>query len=266
MRVLIFHGYLLRGTGSNVYNASLAQTLARLGHEVHLLCQDRDAERLEWVNAIGRWEGGALSGARVREPDGDGSVTVYNPDIGSVLPVYVADRYEGFEAKTFPELSDEELDHYIIANVRAVTEVCEGAGMPDAALANHLVMGPLILARSGLPFAAKVHGSALEYTVKPNPRFLPHAEEGMGAASGVLVGSRPPAESLWTTLPDPALRAKTQLGPPGVNTAAFTPLAGEAESAKRLAGLLSDLGGAGAGGLGRDPAAAVSAIEDWIAG
>ena len=45
MRVLIFHGYLLRGTGSNVYNASLAQALARLGHEVHLLCQDREAPR-----------------------------------------------------------------------------------------------------------------------------------------------------------------------------------------------------------------------------
>ena len=28
---------MLRGTGSNVYNASLAQALARLGHDVHLL-------------------------------------------------------------------------------------------------------------------------------------------------------------------------------------------------------------------------------------
>jgi hypothetical protein len=27
MRVLIFHGYLLAGTGSNVYNARLAQAL-----------------------------------------------------------------------------------------------------------------------------------------------------------------------------------------------------------------------------------------------
>ena len=41
MKVLIFHGYLLRGTGSNVYNASLAAALAGLGHEVHLVCQDR---------------------------------------------------------------------------------------------------------------------------------------------------------------------------------------------------------------------------------
>jgi len=37
--------------------------------------------------------------------------------------------------------------------------------------ANHLVMGPVIVAR-GLegraPYAVKVHGSALEYTVRPN--------------------------------------------------------------------------------------------------
>ena len=33
---LLFHGYMLRGTGSNIYNANLARALARLGHEVHL--------------------------------------------------------------------------------------------------------------------------------------------------------------------------------------------------------------------------------------
>ena len=43
MRILIFHGYLLRGTGSNIYNASLVRALVDLGHEVHLLCQDHDA-------------------------------------------------------------------------------------------------------------------------------------------------------------------------------------------------------------------------------
>ena len=34
VKVLIFHGYLLRGTGSNVYNASLARALARLAVHV----------------------------------------------------------------------------------------------------------------------------------------------------------------------------------------------------------------------------------------
>ena len=133
MRVLIFHGYLLRGTGSNVYNARLAQALARLEHEVHLLCQDRSADRLPWVGRSGL-----------------GNVTVHIPDIGGLLPVYVADRYEGFEVKTFPELSDEELDRYLDLSVRAVRSVVEQAGEPEAALANHLIMGPVILARAGL--------------------------------------------------------------------------------------------------------------------
>jgi glycosyltransferase involved in cell wall biosynthesis len=199
MRVLIFHGYMLRGTGSNIYNANLARALARLGHEVHLLCQDREI-RIE-------------------------SVKIHNPDIGGLLPVYVKDPYEGFEVKAFPELSEAELDRYLDANVAAVAAVAERIGGVDAALANHLVMGPTILARAGIgPFAAKIHGSALEYTVKPHPRFLPFAEEGINAAAGVLVGSRHTAESLWETLPDVAgLQAKTRLGPPGVDTEEFRP-------------------------------------------
>src|SRR5882757_635778 len=193
MRVLLFHGYMLRGTGSNIYNANLARALARLGHEVHLLCQDRET-KIEGVE-------------------------IHNPDIGGLLPVYVKDPYEGFEVKSFPELTDAELDRYLEANVAAVRDVAAAAGGIDAALANHLVMGPAILARANIsPFAAKIHGSALEYTVKPHPdRFLPFAYEGMEAAAGVLVGSSHTAESLWAALPElPSLREKTRLGPPGV--------------------------------------------------
>src|ERR687896_1352961 len=199
MKVLIAHGYLLRGTGSNIYNASLARALARLGHEVHLLCQERN------------WEA----------PEG---VTVHNPEIGRILPVYVADTYEGFDAKPYPELTQAELDHYIEANVAAV----RAAPTCDVALANHLVMNPAILARGlpdGTPFAIKVHGSALEYTVRPNPeRFVPYALEGIRAAASVLVGSRHTAESLWEVLADePSLRERTRLGPPGVDVHAFCP-------------------------------------------
>jgi len=199
MRVLIFHGYMLRGTGSNIYNANLAPALARLGHEVHLLCQDREVE---------------IPG-----------VQIHNPDIGGLLPVYVKDPYEGFEVKTFDELTEPELDRYIDSNVAAVREVAARVGGIDAALANHLVMGPAILARAGVaPFAAKIHGSALEYTVKPHPRFLPYAYEGMEAAQGVLVGSAHTGESLWAALPDLLdLRDKTRLGPPGVDVEEFAP-------------------------------------------
>ena len=236
VRVLVFHGYLLRGTGSNVYNANLAAALASLGHEVHLLCQDRRPEDLPFVDAVGTWEGGALKVRTLREP---ARCTVYRPDIGAVLPVYVADRYEGLDARPFPELADAEVEAYVAANVAAVREVAARAA-PDVALANHLVMGPAILARAlgtDVPYAVKVHGSALEYTVKPHPRFTPYAREGLASARGVLVGSRHTAESLWAALDDPDLPARTRLGPPGVDVHAFTPRAPEEARAglRRLA-------------------------------
>ena len=82
MRVLIFHGYLLRGTGSNVYNAKLAEALRREGHEVHLLCQDREPQEMPWVDAVGTWRDGELQIETIREPV---QATVYRPPIGRLL-------------------------------------------------------------------------------------------------------------------------------------------------------------------------------------
>ncbi len=226
-----------------MYNASLAAAFARLGHDVHLLCQDRGAAALPW-------------------PSGSGSVTTYVPDVGGLLPVYVRDRYEGFEVKTFPELTDAELDAYLAANVAAVRDVVETVGGVDAALANHLVMGPAILARAGVGFAAKVHGSALEFTVRPNPRFLPYAVEGAAAAAAILVGSRHTAESLWATLPGLDLDRKTRLGPPGVDTELFAPRP-RGEAVAEVRGLAADLDRRSGGGWGEDPAAASAALRWW---
>jgi glycosyltransferase involved in cell wall biosynthesis len=230
VRLLIFHGYLLGGTGSNVYNARLAEALVGLGHEVHLLCQDRHPEEHSFVEAVGEWEGGELRVRDLARPErgieGRGSCTVYRPDIGGLLPVYVADRYEGIEARPFSQCTEAEVARYVAANVAAVTELTELVA-PQAALANHLVMGPVILARAlggRVGYAVKIHGSALEYTVKPEPgRFLAPAREGLAGAAGILVGSHHTAASLWEALGDPELPGRTRLGPPGVDVKRFAP-------------------------------------------
>jgi glycosyltransferase involved in cell wall biosynthesis len=242
MRVLIFHGYLLQGTGSNVYNANLVAALVRLGHEVHLLCQDRAPKRLPFVDAVGDWErDGMLRLRTLREPV---RCTVYRPALAGLLPVYVADRYEGLEARPFSECGDAEVEAYVAANVAAAREVAERV-RPDIALANHLVMGPLVLARAlqGVPYAVKIHGSALEYTVAPQPeRFLAPAREGLAGGRGVLVGSRHTAERLWSTMDDLELPARTRLGPPGVDVARFVPQAPQEARAglRRLAAALAE--------------------------
>jgi len=255
VRILIFHGYLLRGTGSNIYNAELVQALTALGHEVHVLCQDHHARELPFVDAVGRWEGGDLQVETLREPV---RCTAYLPDIGGVLPVYVADPYEGFEVVRFPDLDDAGLDRYLTANAAAVRDVAARAG-PEVALANHLVAGPAILARAiggEVPYAVKIHGSALEYVVRPHrERFLPLAREGLASAGGVLVGSRHTAESLWEVMDDPDLPALTRLGPPGVDVHAFRPRPAD-EAAAGLRALANRLEGAEAAEWGGEAAAA----------
>src|SRR6266516_6701140 len=98
MRVLIFHGYPLRGTGSNIYNAELARSLVDRGHEVQLFCQEPRAAELDFVDAVGRWHGGQLSTEVLRRPV---RCTAYLPDLGGMLPVYVADHYDGYDAVPF---------------------------------------------------------------------------------------------------------------------------------------------------------------------
>jgi len=86
----------------------------------------------------------------------------------------------------------------------------------------------------------------------------------VAAARGVLVGSRHTAESLWAAVGDPTLEARTRLGPPGVDVAAFGPREPEAAAAglhalgQRLAA--ETPADAGAGGFARDPGAAAAAL------
>lgn len=273
MRILIFHGYLLRGTGSNVYNAELTRALVADGHEVHLLAQDRAPEELDFVNAVGRWDTGELvvSGTGNVAPEGYGQCTVYRPPIADLLPVYVADQYDGFVAKTFDQLSDEELDFYIRRNVMAVQAVAERVQL-DCALANHMVMGPVILRRAfgdTVPYAAKIHGSAMEYIVRPYPRFLPYAQEGVGGARTMLVGSRHIAERAWETLgADPAhgladLRDRTFLGPPGVDTQRFRPVP-QAAARGQLTELNQRLGALPRNGFGGAQRSATQSLLDRV--
>jgi glycosyltransferase involved in cell wall biosynthesis len=278
VRVLIFHGYLLDGTGSNVYNARLAAALVGLGHDVHLLSQDRHPERQSFVDAVGDWDGAALAVRELRrvpvEPASGarrGRCTVYRPNIGGLLPVYVADRYEGIEARTFAQCGEPEIARYIDANVAAVSELLELV-RPHVALANHLVMGPVILARAlkgEVPYAVKVHGSALEYTVKAQPeRFLAPAREGLAGASGVLVGSHHTAASLWAALGEEDLVKRTRLGPPGVDVARFAPR-NPAPAAVGVGALVARLRAGGAGEreqgdasvFARDVLASAAALE-----
>src|SRR5260370_10800318 len=143
VRILIFHGYLLGGTGSNVYNARLAEALVRLGHEVHLISQERHPEEHGFLAAAADWDSGGLQVRELAHPaEGPGRAVLYRPDIGGLLPVYVADRYESLETRTFAECSPVHVARYVAANAAAPARHAALAP-PPAPLATHRVACPL---------------------------------------------------------------------------------------------------------------------------
>ncbi|HEX2239998.1 MAG TPA: glycosyltransferase family 4 protein [Actinomycetota bacterium] len=190
MRILLWHGYLLRDSGSNIYTANLARQFRELGHDVLLLCQERNTTGLDFVDEVADLRPDRYPFAD-RSWDA-GRCRVARPWIDDLLPVYVYDDYPGFRVKTFLDLEDAELERYTRLNVEALV-VALKAHRPDVFIVGHEVMGPFIAraacAEAGGRYVTKLHGSALEYAVKRQPRYVKYAELGLRGAHRVVGGS-----------------------------------------------------------------------------
>jgi len=163
VRILLWHGYLLSGTGSNVYSRALAREWSRAGHDVVVVCQERHPERFD------------LAGARVLRPE--------LPD--GLLPVFVLDRYEGLEPRYLQDFTAAERDRYVEANAQALRELLPA----DLVFTNHVLPGAAVGAASGTRFAVKAHGSELEYSMRGNTELSEWGRAALAGAECVFVGS-----------------------------------------------------------------------------
>ena len=190
MRIVLWHGYLLTGSGSNVYTANTARVWRAEGHDLVLMCQETLAGVLEYVDSEADMssDNSAFVEYPTKAPPAAGRCRVIRPNIGEILPVYVYDEYEGFTAKRFVDLTDDELDDYVARNVAALRTVIR-EHRPDAIIVGHEVMGPCIARRAGASYVVKLHGSALEFAVKEQDRYRRYAHEGLTGAAAVIGGS-----------------------------------------------------------------------------
>ena len=194
MRVLLWHGYLLGGTGSNVYTRAVAREWALAGHDVTVVCQEPEPERYD------------LGGASVVRPELP----------GDLLPVFVLDRYEGLEARRLQDFTHAERDRYVEANSAALRELAPA----DAVFANHVLLGAPVAAGSALPFAVKAHGSELEYSMRGNGDLADWARRTLSGARAVFVGSQHIAAVLADVVGDVPNVVEA---PPGVDVEEFAP-------------------------------------------
>jgi glycosyltransferase involved in cell wall biosynthesis len=193
MRILLWHGYLLGGTGSNVYTRSLAREWSRAGHDVVVVCQERDAERFD------------LGGARVVTPELP----------GGRLPVFVLDRYAGLEPQLLQDFTPDELDVYVEANAAALRALLPA----DLVFANHVLLVAPVGAANGVPGRVKAHGSELEYSMRGRPELERWGRETLAQADVTYVGSG----HIRQVLDEVVGHVERVVGvPPGVDVDEFT--------------------------------------------
>ncbi|MGH2679072.1 MAG: glycosyltransferase [Actinomycetota bacterium] len=225
MRILVWHGWLLEGSGSNVATARIVEVWRAAGHDVLLLSQERHPERYPWIDATGTVDrdGPSTLDANPSASAASGRCVHLRPLIGSMLPVFVLDHYEGFEeVRSFVDLSDWDLESYLRANVEAVSAAAANHD-PEIAFVGHGIPGAAIGRRALGPgaYVAKIHGSDLEYAIRPQDRYRDLAGEGLEAARAVV---GPSAEALRRCAElVPEMTQRTRVVPPGVDVAAFRP-------------------------------------------
>jgi glycosyltransferase involved in cell wall biosynthesis len=223
MRLIMTHGYMLSGTGSNVYVQNLCRGLMREGHDVHLLCQEPEPLAYDFVNECSTVDDD-IERQGEQETPYPGRCAVYRPEIGGLLPVYVYDDYPGWRVKTFLDLTDEEFENYVGRNVAAVRTVLEASGV-EAVVTNHSVPGPLISRRAlegtGVPYVSIVHGSCLHYVARKSDKYMRATREGLEGAKKILALSSHSAGTIAEDFPD--LEERTSALPGGVDTDLFRP-------------------------------------------
>lgn len=190
--IALLHGYLLEGSGSNLWTRSIVRSLCREGETVHLFCQEDRPERYDFIAEAYHYDAPDERETLFRrETPYEGRCILHRPAIGDTLPVYVADHYEQF-AHVVPmvDLPDAAVEAYLDANVSVLERIVRREGI-TVMHANHAVLMSVVAQRVGratsVPFAVMPHGSAVEYAVKRDPRFLEMASAALRAAGRILV-------------------------------------------------------------------------------
>jgi len=246
--ICMLHGYLLEGSGSNLWTRSMVESLCRQGETLHLMAQENHPERYPFITEARRYHpDGTVETWHRGESPYPGACILHKPVLGDTLPVYVWDRYEEFpRVVPMVELADEEMEEYLERNVRALRTIVQENGV-TAIHANHAVLMPTVAQRvmeeTGVPFAVMPHGSALEYAVKRDARYHRLAEEAFRVARRVFVHGEEMRSRVRGALPALELEEKFSDLHLGVDTSQFQPIAREerAGNVARLAAALREM-------------------------
>ncbi len=248
MKIAVIHGYLLNGTGSNLYVQNLCRQFCEAGHDVTLFCQDIELERYDFIESAYEFDEDNENMKIFHEKATPlaGKCRCFVPNIGKQLPVYVKDVYDRFEAVEITNASRHDMERYISANEKAL-RACFMDEKPDVAISNHIVMQPVYTSRAlkGIEDTIKLtvaHGSSFNFSVRKSNMALNYALEGINAADGLVFltdYSKAEFEDYFDEIAN--IRARKMLIPAGVDIEGFFPLKHGESKSERIKRLMESI-------------------------
>ena len=221
--IAFLHGYLLDGSGSNLWTRHILQALSNQQVPAHIVCQEPHPENFGFIKSAYSYESPNKS-STLFESSG-GTITFHKPLLKGWLPVFLKDHYEEFGTVIpLTELSDEKIEEYIQHNVDILKPLVKSQGWHHL-VANHTLLMPVIAQRlkkqTGVTYTVIPHGSALEYAVRRQERLKVLAASALRDAESIFTVSPEIASRLESLFPEEDFSQKVYRSAVGVDTSEF---------------------------------------------
>ncbi len=242
----ILHGYLLEGSGSNLWTRSIVKSLCENGETVHLVCQENHPDRYDFIAECYKYnKDNSIQSLLKRSVPYKGKCIMHKPQLGDTLPVYVWDKYEEFSnVVPMVDLPTDSIEEYLDYNTKVLTKIVRDYNLP-VILANHAVLMSVVAQRvsssTSIPFSIMTHGSAIEYAVKKDERFYKFANEAFSAAKKIFVAGNEMQTRVKTVFSSSSIEKKITTLNLGVDTKSFklTPINLRHNNIEKLCKVLS---------------------------
>ncbi|MHA2101405.1 MAG: glycosyltransferase family 4 protein [Candidatus Kariarchaeaceae archaeon] len=230
MKIGIFHGYELVGSGSNQSTSYLAKSLAKAGHEVHILCREPSPESIDFIDKAIQWDSeGASKVLFEKETNKNGVCIIHQLPLPPINAVYINDTQRPGNVKAFSEMTDQELKEYHRFVTNSLRYVLKAFPV-EILQTNHIIYQPVVAAEVceelNIPFVIYPRGSAIEYTVRHDNRYKELALSPILKASCLIVGNQEVRDRITDLYPEyrDEILSKTEIVGLGVDTSLFSPV------------------------------------------
>ena len=231
----LIHAFFLEGTGSNIWTRSIVRSLCKNGETVHLVCQELHPENYDFIAECHYYsDDGSVETKLKRDVPYKGKCIMHQPQL-DVLPVFAWDKYEGFpNATPMTKLPNSVIEDYLERNTKVVLKIIKNYGLTSLHV-NHAVLLSVVAQRvnkiTSIPYAIMPHGSAIEYAIKRDKRFLDIAVPPFEYAKKIFVISEEIKNRVCSVFQDLTdICQKMTLLNLGVDTSMFKPILPELRS------------------------------------